>query len=154
MPPSVVDCTCRCLGILVPQRTLQTCYGSCLSVALHLQIQTDLQRLLASTGSSPAAMSWQAELARCQLVLHKASLADGDTSTPALLLLFEDPAFAKLAPNSAQVKRARSRLQQLMASHSAELAGMDLAVASTDFNVFYGGQDRVKGSSKGCGVGS
>jgi len=136
MPLSVVDRTCRCLGILVPQRTLQSCPGSCLSVALNLQIQTNLQQLLASTGCSPAAMSWQAELARCELVLHKASLADGDTSTPALLLLFEDPAFAKLAPNSAQVKRARSRLQQLMASHSAELAGMDLAVASTDFKVF------------------
>lgn len=136
MPPSVVDRTCRCLGILVPWRTVQIFPGLCLSLALHLQIQTDLQRLLASTGSSPAAMSWQAELARCQLMLHKAGLADGDTSTPALLLLFEDPAFAKLAPNSTQVKRARSRLQQLMASHSAELAGMDLAVASIDFKVF------------------
>ena len=81
-------------------------------------------------------MSWQADLARCKLVLHKASLADGDTSTPALLLIFEDPAFAKLAPNSTQVKRARSRLQELMQTHSAELAGKDLAVASTDFKVF------------------
>ena len=78
-------------------------------------------------------MSWQADLASCQLILHKASLADGDTSTPALMLLFEDSAFAKLAPNSVQVRRARSRLQQLMASHSVELAGKDLAVASPDF---------------------
>jgi len=136
MPPSAVDRTCRCLGILVPQRTVQICRGSCLNLALNLQIQTNLHKLLAITGSSLAAMSWQAELARCQLVLHKATLADGDTSTPALLLLFEDPAFAKLAPQSTQVKRARSRLQQLMASHSAELAGLDLAVASTDFKVF------------------
>ncbi|CAL5227797.1 g10820 [Coccomyxa viridis] len=100
------------------------------------QIQTGLQTLSASAESPPVAMSWQADLARCQLVLHKASLADGDTSTPALLLVFEDPAFAKLAPNSIQVKRARSRLQQLMQTHSAELAGKDLAVASTDFKFF------------------
>ena len=52
------------------------------------------------------------------------------------MLLFEDPAFAKLAPNSVQVRRARSRLQQLVASHSVELAGKDLAVASPDFKVF------------------
>ena len=40
-------------------------------------------------------MSWQAELASCQLVLHKASLADGDTSTPALMLLFEGPSICQ-----------------------------------------------------------
>ena len=35
-----------------------------------------------------------------------------------------------------QVRRARSRLQQLVASHSVELAGKDLAVASPDSKVF------------------
>ena len=68
--------------------------------------------------------------------LHKAGLADGDTCTPGLTLLFEDAAFAKLAPNSAQVKRARTRQQQLMRSHSAELAGIDFAVGSGDFKPF------------------
>ena len=101
-----------------------------------MQMQERVQQLSSSAASSAAAMSWQAELASCILILHKVSLMDDDVSTPTLILLFEDPAFAKLAPHSAQVKRARVRLQQLRTEHSAALAGIDLAVGSEEFQVF------------------
>ena len=99
-------------------------------------MQEGMRALAVGPSSCLAAMSWEAELANCTLILHKAGLADGDTCTPALALIFEDQALAKLAPNSAQVKRARKRQQDLMSLHSAELAGKDIAVGTGDFKPF------------------
>ncbi len=99
-------------------------------------MQERMRTLTVGSSSCSAAMTWEAELASCTLLLHKAGLADGDTCTPALTLLFEDPAFAKLAPDSAQVKRARTRQQHLISLHSTELAGKDFAVGSGDFKPF------------------
>lgn len=101
-----------------------------------MQMQERMRTLAVGSSSCCAAMSWEAELASCTLILHKAGLADGDTCTPTLALLFEDAAFAKLAPNSAQVKRARNRQRHLMSLHSTELAGLDFAVGSGDFKPY------------------
>lgn len=101
-----------------------------------MQMQERLRTLAVGSSSCSAAMSWEAELRSCTLKLHKAGLADGDTCTPTLTLLFEDAAFAKLAPNSAQVRRACARQQQLMSLHGADLAGKDVAVGSGDFQPF------------------
>ena len=98
-----------------------------------MQMQERVQQLSSDAASSSAAMSWQAS---CILILHKVSRMDDDVSTPTLILLFEDPAFAKLAPHSAQVKGAHARLQQLRTEQSAALAGIDLAVGSEEFRVF------------------
>jgi hypothetical protein len=93
------------------------------------------QLLLRASGaaSSLPTMGWEAELAECVLILHKAELQEGDSCTPGLSLLFEDPAFAKLAKNSVRVKRARERLQSLQTERAAELEGKNICVGSDFF---------------------
>ena len=52
-----------------------------------MQMQERMRALAVRSFSCCAAMGWEAELASCTLILHKAGLADGDTCTPAIALM-------------------------------------------------------------------
>ena len=98
-----------------------------------MQIQERLRSHAAAASAAPPGMTWQAQLAECLLILHKAELHEGDTCTPALSLLFEDAAFSKLSHGSVKVKRAKACLQRLQMVHAAELQGKDTSIGSDFF---------------------
>ena len=87
----------------------------------------------ASTSSQPLDMPWTARLAYGMLVVHKAQLVEGDTSTPGLALLFEDAAFENLRPGSHRVKEAAASVRRLLRQHAAELEGLDIEIGSASF---------------------
>ena len=101
----------------------------------HADASAHAHHVIGSSSCS-AAMRWEAELDSCTRMLYEAELADGNTCTPTLTLFFEDQAFAKLAYDDARVRRACTRQQQLVSLHNTDLAGIDFAGGSGDFQPF------------------
>ena len=91
------------------------------------------QHAAASTSSQLPDMPWTARLAYSRLVVHKARLVEGDTSTPGLALLFEDAAFENLRPGSHRVKQAEAAVRRLLREHAEELRGQDVEIGSPAF---------------------
>lgn len=92
-----------------------------------------LEQAQSSTSRSALEIPWEAQLAEANLIQDKAQLAEGDTCTPGLALLFEDAAFAKLSATSARVKSAAATIRRLEKEHEADLAGQDMHIGSEDF---------------------
>lgn len=116
------------------------CVCACLYQLVHVGVLAEqiVERLRQYAGRSSAggrlSMPWEAKLAYSMLVVHKAEQTEGDSNTPGLALLFEDPAFEKVRLGSPQVRAAAAAIRRLTAQHEEELAGLDLEIGSEGFD--------------------